>query len=463
MKKFLTAIMMLFLAGLVCILVYLALYHDSLGLQWNNPFTSLLQGTSAFSAPQESGGSTKQEVVSETEENGNNGASISKAVAPASKFYPLFHQTEGLDCLTDSASRTLYQGMLKTVYAIAPDADKDGYYPADTATVKKEKLSEKQIRAAVLAFRSDNPQLFWVVNRYSYTYDGKDTAVRLYGYLPPAQCNALIKKMNASVSSIVGGIPAGLSELDREINLFQAIAKMCTYDAAAVTDLKRWASHAANGALVDGTAVCEGYARAMQLLSAYCGLDCRTVNGEGNGAAHMWNVIRIDGLWYHLDPTWGDGEPLNYEYFNVTDSIIRTDHSISGNILLVKGEKIKDEDGVSADYNLPLLACNSMKANYFRVKGIPVSGFNSANNKKAADAIAAAAKSKSPAVEFYIDASLNYDETVAQMVGAPRYQLLTYIRAANKAAVAGHKINEDKIQYVLAKKSRGMTVILNYQ
>ncbi len=457
MKKFLTAVMTLLLTGLIGMFGFLVLYHDRLGLAWDDPFTGFLQNALEASASREPDGS-----AGDTENSDKKAPSVLQDAAPASANYPVFHQTAGLDSLTDSGSRALYQGLLKSAYAIAQEANEDGYYPSDEATVKNEELSEKQIRAAVLALRCDNPQIFWLTNQYSYTYQFGSTSVQLFAYLPPSKCSELVKKLNAEVTSVIGGMPKGLSELDRELYLFQAIAKRCTYDNAAVTDQTRLAAHEVTGALVDGTAVCEGYARAMQLLASYCGIDCRTVSGEGNGEPHMWNVISIDGDWYHLDPTWGDSDLLNYHYFNVSDSIIRADHSISENILLLKGEKVKNEDGSSADYNLSLPACTSMKANYFRARGIPVSGFTSENNKKAAAAVAAAAKSKSSTVEFYIDEKLNYENTVAQMIGAPKYQLFHYIQTANRSLKAGSRINEDKIQYVQADNCRGLTVILEY-
>lgn len=47
----------------------------------------------------------------------------------------------------------------------------------------------------------------------------------------------------------------------------------------------------------------------------------------------MWNMVRIGSLWYHVDVTWDDpvsnsGPMLRYDYFLVSDSTIRADHTI---------------------------------------------------------------------------------------------------------------------------------------
>lgn len=73
------------------------------------------------------------------------------------------------------------------------------------------------------------------------------------------------------------------------------------------------------GALLDNySPVCEGYAKAFQLICHKLGLPCLQVSGDayqldedGNvdydsGGAHMWNVVRLNGTWYFCDPTWDD-------------------------------------------------------------------------------------------------------------------------------------------------------------
>jgi len=53
------------------------------------------------------------------------------------------------------------------------------------------------------------------------------------------------------------------------------------------------------GPLVAHDAVCVGYARAWQLLMNRLGIPCVTVNSTGN--EHCWNLVQLDGAWYHMD------------------------------------------------------------------------------------------------------------------------------------------------------------------
>lgn len=80
--------------------------------------------------------------------------------------------------------------------------------------------------------------------------------------------------------------------------------------------------------LVNGTAVCAGYARAYQDLLLRAGIDCRYVISDE--MKHAWNLVCIDGFWYHVDLTWDDPEPniqghVSHQYFLLTDAQIKAD------------------------------------------------------------------------------------------------------------------------------------------
>ena len=51
----------------------------------------------------------------------------------------------------------------------------------------------------------------------------------------------------------------------------------------------------------------------------------------------MWNVLRIDGQYYHLDATWNDNnndnKKLTYSYFNINDELIQKTHIVEERFL----------------------------------------------------------------------------------------------------------------------------------
>ena len=47
---------------------------------------------------------------------------------------------------------------------------------------------------------------------------------------------------------------------------------------------------------------------------------------------HVWNCVKIGGDWYQIDVTWDDVDDFIYdshEYFNLTDSLMYEEHTLS--------------------------------------------------------------------------------------------------------------------------------------
>ena len=82
----------------------------------------------------------------------------------------------------------------------------------------------------------------------------------------------------------------------------------------------------AYGALIENSAVCQGYAAALYRLLLEAGVDCRVIAGYDaeSGIGHAWNIVQLDGVYYNLDSTWDAGY-FNYLYF-LKGSSDFTDH-----------------------------------------------------------------------------------------------------------------------------------------
>lgn len=81
-------------------------------------------------------------------------------------------------------------------------------------------------------------------------------------------------------------------------------------------------SHSIYGALIEKSAVCEGYARTAELIFSLCNMDSYYVVGETPQGGHAWNLVNVDGQYYQLDITWNDTSYQPNAYFLVTDSIM---------------------------------------------------------------------------------------------------------------------------------------------
>ncbi len=127
-----------------------------------------------------------------------------------------------------------------------------------------------------------------------------------------------------------------MSEYEKEKAIHDYLVSTVTYDDAALVNPNS-TREAFNiiGALIKKKAVCHGIACAFKYIC-----DCsqiksfvvmgETVPNEGD-TGHAWNIVKIDGDSYHVDVTWdikkkGDIS-FCYDYFNLSDPLIRFDHT----------------------------------------------------------------------------------------------------------------------------------------
>lgn len=114
---------------------------------------------------------------------------------------------------------------------------------------------------------------------------------------------------------------------ERELFLHDLLCRQTVYDSSAVH------AHSAFGALMDGRAVCDGYAKALALLLRMAGIPCSVAYGqtvtEAGLVKHAWNIMRIDGAYTLTDATYNDQNEHEFNthwYFNLTDEQMRRTH-----------------------------------------------------------------------------------------------------------------------------------------
>lgn len=71
-----------------------------------------------------------------------------------------------------------------------------------------------------------------------------------------------------------------------------------------------------------GITVCDGYARAFNLLMNEAGIETYYVCSND----HIWNIVKLGGHFFHVDTTWDDGES-DYNYFLKSDNEIMAETS----------------------------------------------------------------------------------------------------------------------------------------
>lgn len=114
-----------------------------------------------------------------------------------------------------------------------------------------------------------------------------------------------------------GVINASMSQYDKARAYYTWLCGHCRYDHTS-TDSS--ISHSGYSAFHGGLAVCDGYVAAYNLLLKLEGISCSTMSTADN--SHIWTVAVLDGVSYHIDPTWGDQTgSVTYRYFAMTEAV----------------------------------------------------------------------------------------------------------------------------------------------
>lgn len=175
----------------------------------------------------------------------------------------------------------------------------------------------------------DGPELFWAeVNGMRYSYNNSGIVLSLMpGY------NDLVSDIPGNTARFESAVAEALADMwslstdgEKAKYAHDYLTHYLTYDLNAPYNQNAYS------ALVNQTTVCAGYAHGFQYMMQQMGIPCAYVLGYAMGGYHAWNIVELDGEHYAMDVTWDDpiGAPAGafyYNYFNITDQTLETDHT----------------------------------------------------------------------------------------------------------------------------------------
>lgn len=178
--------------------------------------------------------------------------------------------------------------------------------------------------------RLDHPEIFWATSFKYKFFKGSPNYIFIPEYIfEKNKIREHQKALKARVDKLAR--PAkNFSDIEKEKYVHDFICENVRYDK-----LKKAYSHEIIGPLGQGVGVCEGIAKSVKILCDALNLWCIIAicgNNPEKGIKyrHTWNIIRLDGKYYHLDATFdntlGAGAQIRYDYFNLCDKSVFRDH-----------------------------------------------------------------------------------------------------------------------------------------
>lgn len=156
--------------------------------------------------------------------------------------------------------------------------------------------------------------------------------------------NQMIDEINAKVDEIINTyITDDMSDAEKIRTVHDYIIKTTKYDKT-----KSGNSHLAYGTLIEGAAICSGYTDAMSIFLYKFNIPNYKISNLDE--EHIWNLVKLDDTWYHLDLTWDDPvndllDLLSHKYFLITTDELKnydSEHYFNENVYLELKKDISD-------------------------------------------------------------------------------------------------------------------------
>lgn len=221
--------------------------------------------------------------------------------------------------MPDLYGSELYNGMLESL------ENMEMYSEYDTT------IEIEDVDKVIDILRVTNPEYFWVKGAtltQTYTGTSKIQIKVIDGY-STQELESMLSELEKAADNLISQIPHEADDYGKALFVHDYIINNTKYDSVGAMSDEKGLYNTAYGCLVQGNAVCQGYAEAFQYIMNRLGIECGICSGETSQGRHAWNYINIYGKYYWIDVTWDDPvsstDNLVHTYFLVDDErILRT-------------------------------------------------------------------------------------------------------------------------------------------
>ena len=145
----------------------------------------------------------------------------------------------------------------------------------------------------------NDPYLFFVSTKLSYIYksDGKMTVFPKYTMSADEAAKAILF-CKSEVGRMASAVDPRMSDAEKALFVHDLICAEFSYDLTyTLADM--------SGFLSGRMGTCQGYTWTYMAVLRELSIECCYVASDTIN--HIWNMVKIDGEWYHCDLTWDDG------------------------------------------------------------------------------------------------------------------------------------------------------------
>lgn len=181
-------------------------------------------------------------------------------------------------------------------------------------------MSRDAAEQVVFILSTNNPQFYFINEYYGYGSASNGNYIKI-GIYPEwvfgVSRSAATSQISTTITSWISQVNAEITTVAKERKVHDLIVENTTYAYANY-------DQSCAGVLLEGKAVCAGYAEAFTLLCNGVGINTICVTSSN----HEWNLVQLYGNWYIVDCTWDDLDDGNvyYAYFNRSDKTVSDEY-----------------------------------------------------------------------------------------------------------------------------------------
>ncbi len=199
---------------------------------------------------------------------------------------------KGVTLLSNGSSDPLYERLVMGLGEVRKEISLEGI-----------SVTKDELNAVFTKVINTNPSFFYVAASYSYKALGENIVSVSPSYTASGDAlDKMRKEYDTTVSEIVELIEPTWSELEKILFIHDYIVKNFSYDPLYPNNDK--VVYDSYNFLKGRVGVCQAYTLLTIELASCVGIEATSV--ASNDMNHIWNAVKIDGAWYHLDVTHDD-------------------------------------------------------------------------------------------------------------------------------------------------------------
>lgn len=155
------------------------------------------------------------------------------------------------------------------------------------------------VRTVIRTFMRKHPEVFWFSHQY---YFDESTFILYLKYnFTPKKKEFYTKEIDNAVSCLFQPERLmRLSDLEKVAYVYKWVVNNTTYNEYSAYNQTIYS------VVINRNSVCTGYAKTAQYLLGLLGIESELVFGKFHSdnsehGRHAWNIVKIDGDWYHVD------------------------------------------------------------------------------------------------------------------------------------------------------------------